>query len=100
LADWDGFAERRKESEARGQLRGIGIASYVESPVGAPRERIEVTVKADGVIEVLAGTQSTGQGHETTFAQVVADKLGVDMGLVSLVTGDTNIIAVGGGTHS
>jgi carbon-monoxide dehydrogenase large subunit len=100
LGDWDGFADRRRESEARGLLRGIGVASYVESPVGAPRERIHITVKADGGVEVLAGTQSTGQGHETTFAQVVADRLGVDMGVVVLVTGDTKIITVGGGTHS
>jgi carbon-monoxide dehydrogenase large subunit len=100
LGDWDGFPERRRDSEARGLLRGIGVAPYVESPVGAPRERMHVTVKPDGGVEVLAGTQSTGQGHETTFAQVVADKLGVDMGVVALVTGDTRIITVGGGTHS
>ena len=100
LGDWDGFADRRKDSEARGLLRGIGVAAYVESPVGAPRERITVTVRDDGGIEVLAGTQSTGQGHETTFAQVVADLLGVEMGAVTLVTGDTNVITVGGGTHS
>jgi carbon-monoxide dehydrogenase large subunit len=100
MGDWDGFAERRKESEAKGVLRGAGVASYVESPVGAPRERMHITVKADGGIEVLAGTQSTGQGHETTFAQVVADMLGVDMGVITLVTGDTKIITVGGGTHS
>ena len=100
MGDWDGFAGRRRESEARGLLRGIGVASYVESPVGAPRERMHVTVKPDGVVEVLAGTQSTGQGHETTFAQVVADRLGVDMAVVALVTGDTRVITVGGGTHS
>jgi carbon-monoxide dehydrogenase large subunit len=100
MADWDRFAERRKDSEARGLLRGIGVAAYVESPVGAPRERMHITVTADRGVEVLAGTQSTGQGHETTFAQVVADQLGVDMDVVALVTGDTKIITVGGGTHS
>jgi carbon-monoxide dehydrogenase large subunit len=100
LGDWDGFEGRRQESAARGLLRGIGAAAYVESPVGAPRERIQITVRPDGGVEVLAGTQSTGQGHETTFAQVVADRLGVDMGAVTLVTGDTNVISVGGGTHS
>ncbi|MGC1305188.1 MAG: xanthine dehydrogenase family protein molybdopterin-binding subunit [Caulobacteraceae bacterium] len=99
-ADWDGFPERRAESEAAGKLRGIAAANYVESPVGAPRERIVINVRMDGSVEVLAGTQSTGQGHETTFAQVVADHLGVDMNTVRLVTGDTRIIAVGGGTHS
>ncbi len=100
MGDWDGFAQRRKDSEANGLLRGAGVAAYVESPVGAPRERMHITVKADGGIEVLAGTQSTGQGHETTFAQVVADMLGVDMAVVALVTGDTRVITVGGGTHS
>ena len=100
MGDWDGFAARRQESAARGLLRGIGVAAYVESPVGAPRERMQITVKPDGSIEVLAGTQSTGQGHETTFAQVVADRLGVDMGAVAQVTGDTKVITVGGGTHS
>lgn len=99
-ADWDGFPARRQESRARGRLRGISVASYLESPVGAPREKITLTVSGDGDIEILAGTQSTGQGHETTFAQVVADHLGVEMDVVRLVTGDTRIIPVGGGTHS
>ncbi|MBI0538205.1 xanthine dehydrogenase family protein molybdopterin-binding subunit [Roseomonas sp. KE2513] len=99
-ADWGGFAARREGSAARGRRRGIGVANYVESPVGAPRERVVVRVLAEGRVEVLAGTQSTGQGHETTFAQVVAGRLGVPMEAVSLVTGDTRRIAVGGGTHS
>ena len=100
LADWDGFPARRAQSEARGQLRGIGIANYVESPVGAMRERVTITIAEDGAVEVLAGTQSTGQGHETTFAQVVADALQVEMSAIRLVTGDTRRIEVGGGTHS
>ena len=100
LADWDGFAARRSHSKTRGQLRGIGIANYVESPVGAVRERLTVTVAEDGAVEVLAGTQSTGQGHETTFVQVVADALQVEMSAIRLVTGDTRRIEVGGGTHS
>jgi carbon-monoxide dehydrogenase large subunit len=100
LADWVGFPARRRESEARGKLRGIGMANYVESPVGAVRERMTVTVEEDGTIEVLAGTQSTGQGHETTFIQVVADGLQVDMESIRLVTGDTRIVEVGGGSHS
>ena len=79
MADWAGFPARRQESEARGLLRGIGLANYVESPVGAVRERMTVTVEDAGTVEVLAGTQSTGQGHETTFVQVVADGLQVEM---------------------
>ncbi|WP_043839053.1 xanthine dehydrogenase family protein molybdopterin-binding subunit [Muricoccus aerilatus] len=99
-ADWSGFAARRAASEARGRRRGIGFANYVESPVGAPRERVVVRVLTEGRVEVLAGTQSTGQGHETTFAQVVAERLGVPLAAVSLVTGDTRRISVGGGSHS
>ena len=100
MCDWDGFKTRREESTAKGRLRGIGISPYVESPVGAIRERVEIKVHPDARIEVLAGTQSTGQGHETTFAQVVADILGTDITEVALVTGDTKIITVGGGSHS
>ncbi len=100
LSDWPGFEARRTEDRTRGRLRGIGLANYVESPVGAPRERVEVHVLPDGVVEVVAGTQSTGQGHETTFAQVIADQLGVEMAAVRLVTGDTRVVLVGGGTHS
>jgi carbon-monoxide dehydrogenase large subunit len=99
-ADWAGFPARRAESAARGRRRGIGVANYLESPVGAPRERVVVRVLPAGRVEVLAGTQSTGQGHETTFAQVVADRLGLPFAAITLVTGDTRRIAVGGGTHS
>jgi len=100
LADWEGFAARREEARTRGRLRGIGLANYIESPVGAPRERIEMTVLPEGVIDLVSGTQSTGQGHETTFAQVVATQLGVAPQAVRLRTGDTAFVSVGGGSHS
>jgi aerobic carbon-monoxide dehydrogenase large subunit len=100
LADWDGFPARKKESEAAGKLRGIGLANHIEAPVGAPVEELGVNVLASGAVEVVAGTQSTGQGHETTFAQVVADKLGVDLRAVRIRYGDTRYVAGGGGTHS
>jgi carbon-monoxide dehydrogenase large subunit len=80
-------------------LRGIGIANYVESPVGAPMERVHLQVTPQRV-EIIAGTQSTGQGHETSFAQVVADKLGVPIETVALRSGDTAFVEAGGGTHS
>lgn len=99
LADWRGFSARRAASAARGLRRGIAVGNYVESPVGAPRERVEITI-LDDVVEVIAGTQSTGQGHETSFAQVVADWLGVHPAQVCLMTGDTTRVAAGGGTHS
>jgi carbon-monoxide dehydrogenase large subunit len=100
LADWQGFAARRAASEAKGKLRGIGLANYIEAPVGAPRERIEMIVMPNGVIDIVAGTQSQGQGHATTFAQVVVAYLGVPIDSVQLRTGDTAFVSVGGGTHS
>lgn len=100
FADWDGFAERRRAAETRGKLAGISLANYVESPVGIPHERIDVTVDPDGRIEVVTGTQSSGQGHETSFAQVMADRLGVTPEEVDLISGDTRRVVSGGGSHS
>jgi carbon-monoxide dehydrogenase large subunit len=100
LADWNGFAVRRREAKRRGRLRGIGIATYVDTATGVPRERAEVTVQPDGFVDVVLGTVSNGQGHETSFAQLVTEWLGVPIERVRLITGDTDIVSVGGGTHS
>jgi carbon-monoxide dehydrogenase large subunit len=100
LSDWTGFAARREASRRNGKLRGIGVANYIEAPVGAPRERIEMTVLPEGVIDIVAGTQSQGQGHQTTFAQVVVAQLGVPIDTIRLRTGDTAFVKAGGGTHS
>jgi aerobic carbon-monoxide dehydrogenase large subunit len=100
LADWDGFPARGREARKRGKLAGIGLANYVESPVGQPSEYVRVRVHATREVEAIAGTQSSGQGHETTFAQVLADRLGITPEEVKLVTGDTAIVPAGGGTHS
>jgi len=100
LAGWKEFPARRRAAKKRGLLAGIGLSNYVESPVGIPVEYVRVTVQTDGVVEAVAGTQSTGQGHETTFAQVLADQLGVTPEQVRLVTGDTAVVPKGGGTHS
>ena len=99
-ADWDGFAERRQESRARGRRRGIGIANYIETSTGAPRERAEIAVRPEGRIDVVIGTLSSGQGHETSFAQLAAEWFGVTLDEVNLITGDTDIVSVGGGSHS
>jgi aerobic carbon-monoxide dehydrogenase large subunit len=99
-ADWSGFGARRAGAEARGKLAGIGLANYVESPVGFAHERIDITVESEGRVRVVTGTQSTGQGHETSFAQIVADLLGVEPRQVALISGDTRIVRSGGGTHS
>ncbi len=100
LGDWAGFPARRAEARARGRCRGIGVANYVDTATGAPRERAEMVVKPDGVVEVAIGTVSQGQGHETSFAQLVAEWLGVPLDSVRLVTGDTARVSVGGGAHS
>jgi aerobic carbon-monoxide dehydrogenase large subunit len=99
-ADWKGFAARKRESKKRGKLRGIGISNYLETPVGIPHERVEVTVLGSGKVELAVGTQSTGQGHETSFAQVMADLLGVHPEDIVFIGGDTAKIPSGSGTHS
>jgi carbon-monoxide dehydrogenase large subunit len=99
-ADWAGFPGRRAAARTRGKLAGIGLANHIESPVGAPVERASVFVKGDDTVEVIVGTQSSGQGHETTFAQVIADRLGVAIDSVRIRTGDSGFVEQGGGTHS
>ena len=100
LADWDGFAARREAALSRGKLRGIGLANYLETSSGAPRERAEIMVDPDGRIDVVIGTQSSGQGHETSFAQVAAEWLGVPLECVRVIEGDTDVVSVGGGSHA
>jgi carbon-monoxide dehydrogenase large subunit len=99
-ADWQGFEKRAAESKARGRLRGIGLANYVETPTGAVVERTDITINADGTATLVIGVGPSGQGHETVFAQVLADKLGIPFGKIKTVIGDTNIVKEGGGSHS
>jgi len=99
-ADWTNFPARRALSAAEGKLRGIGIANYVEAPVGAPKERLILAVHGDGSVTIATGTQSTGQGHETSYAQVTADLLDVPLESVLLIQGESRAITIGGGTHS
>ncbi|HEX2824983.1 MAG TPA: xanthine dehydrogenase family protein molybdopterin-binding subunit [Burkholderiales bacterium] len=100
LGDWTGFPARKAEAKQRGKCRGIGVANYVDTSSGVPRERAEVTVKPDGSVDVIIGTVSTGQGHETSFAQLVTEWLGVPFEKVNILTGDTAFVKFGGGTHS
>ncbi len=99
-AGWAAFEERRQTSAKAGFLRGIGLANYIETPNGAPSESVVVRVLAAGAVEIVTGTQSTGQGHETVYAQVAADLLEVPLDVIRIVTGDTRVGASGGGTHS
>ncbi|HSM94705.1 MAG TPA: xanthine dehydrogenase family protein molybdopterin-binding subunit, partial [Rhizomicrobium sp.] len=96
-ADRAGFSERRKQSEARGKKRGFGIAYYVEITAAAGQEPARVQFTDNGGVELLVGTQSNGQGHETAFAQVVAEKLGVPFEAITVKQGDSDWVN-GGGT--
>jgi carbon-monoxide dehydrogenase large subunit len=100
LSEWSSFSERKAKARSRGRLRGIGMGHYIELNTGAPRERAEITVRKDGKVDVVLGTISSGQGHETSFAQLVGEWLGVDMDAVRLLAGDTDVSSIGGGTHS
>jgi carbon-monoxide dehydrogenase large subunit len=100
IADWGGFEARRRNAAVGGKLLGLGLANYVESSIGAPRERTEITVTRDGRVDVVIGTQPSGQGHETSFAQVVSDLLFVPTSCINVITGDTDIVSTGGGSHS
>jgi aerobic carbon-monoxide dehydrogenase large subunit len=99
LGDWQGFAARRDEARKRGRCRGIGVANYVDTSTGAPRERAEITIHPEGSIDVVIGVVENGQGHETTFAQLITEWLGVPADKVRLIDGDTDIVKVGGGAH-
>ncbi|MER8439082.1 xanthine dehydrogenase family protein molybdopterin-binding subunit [Mesorhizobium sp. M1312] len=111
-ADYAGFAQRKATAKAKGKLRGIGMSSYIEACGLAPSaavgslgagiglwESAEVRVNAAGTIEVLTGSHSHGQGHETTFAQLVNQRFGVPIDSVSIVHGDTDKVQMGMGTY-
>lgn len=98
-ADVAGFDARRADAASRGRLAGLGLANHIEGPVGAPVERVVLRAR-DGRIEAVVGTQSSGQGHETTFAQIVADLLDLPMDAIRIIQGDTDEVTNGGGTHS
>jgi aerobic carbon-monoxide dehydrogenase large subunit len=100
IADWNGFEQRRREAKKRGRLLGRGLANYVESSIGAPIEETRFTVLGEGRVDVVIGTQPAGQGHETSFAQVVSDLLHVPVETVKIIYGDTDVVKVGGGSHS
>ncbi len=111
-ADYDGFPARRAEAESRGKKRGIGMSCYIEACGIAPSaavgslgagvglwESAEVRVNAVGTVEILTGSHSHGQGHETTFAQLVSERLGMPMANVNIVHGDTDKVQMGMGTY-
>ena len=98
--DYAGFAARRTQSRARGKLRGIAVANYIEIASGIPRERAEVTIDPSGFVDVVIGTLSSGQGHETSFAQLLTESFGLPFDDIRLVQGDTDRVKAGGGSHA
>ena len=99
-ADADGFPERRRQSEAAGRLRGLGFAYHIKGTGGSPHENVEIRFDGRGTVSLFTGTQTIGQGHHTTFPQIVGDLLGLDTGQIRLCEGDTDLIPKGGGHGS
>ncbi|HAJ21194.1 MAG TPA: xanthine dehydrogenase family protein molybdopterin-binding subunit, partial [Rhodospirillaceae bacterium] len=91
-ADWDGFPQRRAASEVKGLKRGIGVGVYLHLTGGSPKEKSEVLLQQDGSIQILTGVQASGQGHQTAFAQMVADRLQIPMDHIEVIEGDTALI--------
>lgn len=111
-ADWDGFPARKAQAASRGKLRGIGVSCYIEACGIAPSQAVgslgagvglwesaEVRVNPVGTIEILTGSHSHGQGHETTFAQLVAERFGLPVDNVQIIHGDTDKVQFGMGTY-
>lgn len=96
-ADWAGFTARRAAAAQRGRLRGLGITCYLETSRGAPGEMAAVQMETDGTAVLRVGTQSNGQGHETSYAQVAADRLGLPPRAFRVVQADTRQVAAGSG---
>ncbi|MGA8402349.1 MAG: molybdopterin cofactor-binding domain-containing protein, partial [Stellaceae bacterium] len=99
-ADIAGFAARRAVSQGRGNLRGLGFAYHIKGTGGNPSENVDIRFEVDGSVSLITGTQHIGQGHETTFPQILADRLGVANERIKLLQGDTDLIAHGGGHGS
>jgi carbon-monoxide dehydrogenase large subunit len=98
IAEWNSFEKRAAESKSRGRLRGLGLATYIEACGGASAERARLKLEPDGSVTVWIGTQSNGQGHKTTYAQLVAEQLDIPLEEINVRQGDTDEIATGGGT--
>ncbi len=98
LADWAGFPARKAAAAVRGRRRGIGLGYFIEASGGQPNEWARLRFRPDGHVDLHVGTFSHGQGHETAFAQVVHQKLGIPFTAIRLVQGDTDVVAHGNGT--
>ncbi|WPZ32501.1 xanthine dehydrogenase family protein molybdopterin-binding subunit [Thalassobaculum sp. OXR-137] len=101
-SDWASFEERRKEAASRGKLRGIGMGYYIEKCGGGSPETADVRFTDEGKVEIRIGTQSNGQGHETAYAQILSDTIGVEGDAIKVIQGDTDTVPPGmtGGSRS
>ncbi len=99
LADWRGYSARKKQSEAKDRLRGRSLIYYLEDS-GVFNERMEIRFDPSGMVTIVAGTHSHGQGHATTYAQLASDWLGVPFENIRLVQGDTDAVSFGRGTYA
>jgi carbon-monoxide dehydrogenase large subunit len=99
MADWDGFAARQAASETAGKRRGIGIAYFIEQG-GTFNDRMELRFDPGGSVTIVAGTFNHGQGHETTYAQMVSEWLGVPFSDIRFIQGDTDKVSFGRGTYA
>src|SRR5262245_20006129 len=97
LADYAGFPERAAAARARGMRRGIAVAPYLETTGGAPKEEAKVTFAADGRVTLAVGSHSTGMGHETSLAQILAGRLGLSLEAIGFQQADTDVTKTGGG---
>jgi carbon-monoxide dehydrogenase large subunit len=97
-ADYAGFKSRRAQAKARGRLRGFGIATYIEQCGGGFDEAAEIRFDPSGAATVIVGSQSSGQGHQTAYAQLASDGLGIPFDRVRVHQGDTDIVGFGRGT--
>jgi carbon-monoxide dehydrogenase large subunit len=95
-----GFEDRRRASEARGRRRGIGFACHIKGTGGSPTENVDIRFEPDGSVSLITGTQTIGQGHETTMPQILSDRLGLPNTTIHLRQGDTDLIPIGGGHGS
>jgi carbon-monoxide dehydrogenase large subunit len=98
LGDWDGFKKRAAAAKRQGLIRGIGLSTYIEACGTMGPDTATITLDPDGGVTTLMGSQSSGQGHATSYAQIIADRLGIAPGMVRMVQGDTDRIETGAGT--
>jgi carbon-monoxide dehydrogenase large subunit len=99
-ADLTGFPARLRVSATNGKRRGVGLACHIKATGGLPTENVDIRFEPDGTVSLITGTQTIGQGHETTMPQILADRLGLPNAIIHLKQGDTDLIAMGGGHGS